>query len=134
MPHRAGAAQTVPDLIDSFAMLAFLMLAIGMPLLGWFFMVVDYRAYLKSLRRAIAVVKSYYHARPSWIHQEEWIGKRPECLESLELSMPCTHAEVLAAYRRKVKEVHPDRGGDRRQFDRLQKHLEEAIALVEANE
>ncbi len=123
----------MPDPIDSFAMLVFLVLAIGMPLLGWFFMVADYRAHLRSFRRAIAVVKSYYRTTPTWIHQAEWIGERPECLQSLDLTMPCNREEVLAAYRQKVKEVHPDRGGDRRQFDRLQKHLEEALALVEAN-
>jgi curved DNA-binding protein CbpA len=47
------------------------------------------------------------------------------------LTMPCTEEQVLAAYRRKVKELHPDRGGDRRKFLRLQAHFEQAMALIE---
>jgi curved DNA-binding protein CbpA len=45
--------------------------------------------------------------------------------------MPCTADDVLAAYRRKVKSLHPDRGGDRREFLRLQTHFEQAMAFVE---
>jgi len=37
------------------------------------------------------------------------------------------------AYRRKVKQLHPDRGGDRREFMRLQAHFEQAMAFVEGN-
>jgi curved DNA-binding protein CbpA len=44
--------------------------------------------------------------------------------------MPCTQADVLAAYRRKVKSLHPDLGGDQREFLRLQAHFEQAMALV----
>ena len=50
---------------------------------------------------------------------------------ALGLVMPCTAEDVLAAYRRKVKQLHPDRGGDRREFLRLQAHFEEAMAFVE---
>jgi curved DNA-binding protein CbpA len=35
---------------------------------------------------------------------------------ALGLTLPCTTDDVLAAYRRKVKLLHPDRGGDRREF------------------
>jgi curved DNA-binding protein CbpA len=44
--------------------------------------------------------------------------------------MPCTPAEILAAYRRKVKTMHPDVGGDRREFLRLQGHFEQAMSFV----
>jgi hypothetical protein len=37
----------------------------------------------------------------------------------------------MAAYRRQVKRVHPDYGGDRRQFELLQQRLHEALRLVD---
>jgi curved DNA-binding protein CbpA len=49
---------------------------------------------------------------------------------ALGLTLPCTAEDVLAAYRRKVKKLHPDRGGNRRQFLQLQAHFEQALALV----
>jgi len=51
-------------------------------------------------------------------------------LEALELRLPCTEEQVLAAYRRRVKALHPDRGGDLQQFLRLQKHFEQALHLA----
>jgi curved DNA-binding protein CbpA len=39
---------------------------------------------------------------------------------------------VLVAYRRKVKKLHPDRGGNRREFLRLQAHFEQAMAFLES--
>jgi curved DNA-binding protein CbpA len=50
---------------------------------------------------------------------------------ALGLTLPCTADDIRAAYRRKVKKLHPDRGGDRRQFLRLQAHFEQAMGLVE---
>ena len=114
------------DPVDSVAWLYVVAVLIGIPLLGWVFMVLDYRAYVRSLRRAIAVVRQYTFDLPEWVKDE-----RPECFRALGLVPPCTKEEVLAAYRRLVKELHPDRGGDRRRFNRLQRHFEEAIALVE---
>ena len=61
----------------------------------------------------------------------EWVRKdTPRCILALGLTMPCTEADILAAYRRKVKTLHPDRGGDRREFLRLQAHFEQAMAFV----
>jgi hypothetical protein len=37
---------------------------------------------------------------------------------------------VLAAYRTRVKDLHPDRGGDLKQFLQLQKHFEQAMHLA----
>jgi curved DNA-binding protein CbpA len=37
----------------------------------------------------------------------------------------------MAAYRRRVKHVHPDYGGDRRQFELLQQRLQEALRVVD---
>ncbi len=116
----------MPDPFDTAGMVGFLLLAVGAPLLGWLCMVLDYRAYLRSLQRAIAVVRRYATHLPEWSCRN-----RPPCFEELGLPDGATREEVLAAYRKRVKEVHPDRGGDRKHFDRLQKRFEEAMAIVE---
>jgi curved DNA-binding protein CbpA len=63
---------------------------------------------------------------PDWIRKD-----RPRCIQALGLTLPCTTEEVLSAYRMKVKAVHPDRGGDCRDFLRLQEHFQQAMALAE---
>ena len=116
----------MPDLLDTAGAAWFLLLAVGAPLLGWLFMVLDYRAYLRSLKRAIAIVRRYATNLPEWARHD-----RPACFEELDIPVGATREEVLAAYRLRVKEVHPDRGGDRKHFNRLQKRFEEAMAIVE---
>jgi hypothetical protein len=118
-------AHTWPDRIDTTIVLGYLALAFGLPLLGYVCMVVDFRAYLRSLRRALVLVSNYRPELPEWVRKNT-----PRCILALDLTMPCTADDVLAAYRRKVKELHPDRGGDRREFLRLQAHFEQAIAFV----
>lgn len=124
-----GPAQPIapwPDAVDLAALGLFALAAFGVPALGYVFMVIDIRRYLRSLRRAIAVVAAAASRRtPSWALQQQ-----PPCLESLELSLPCTEEEVLAAYRARVKSLHPDRGGNLQQFLRLQKHFEQALHLA----
>jgi curved DNA-binding protein CbpA len=44
--------------------------------------------------------------------------------------MPCTEDDVMRAYRKKVKRLHPDRGGDQRRFLVLQSDFEQAIAFI----
>ena len=122
----ADAAKSWPDGIDSTAMAGYLALAFGLPILGYVCMVLDVRAYLRSLRRAIMVVAGYRTELPEWVRKNT-----PRCILALGLVMPCTSEDVLAAYRRKVKLLHPDRGGDRREFLRLQAHFEQAMAFVE---
>ena len=122
----AVAPKSWPDGIDYAVIAWYLAIAFGVPLLGYVFMVLDYRAYLRSLRRAIMVVTGYRTELPEWMRKNT-----PRCILALDLVMPCTAEEVLAAYRRKVKLLHPDRGGDRREFLRLQAHFEQAMAFVE---
>jgi hypothetical protein len=62
---------------------------------------------------------------PAWARQET-----PRCLVALGLRMPCTEADVLRSYRKKVKRLHPDRGGDQRRFLVLQADFEQAIAYL----
>jgi len=118
--------RTWPDGLDSAMLLWFLAFAFGVPILGYVFMVLDYRAYLRSLRRAIMVVTGYRSDLPEWVRKTT-----PRCILALDLVMPCTADEVLAAYRQKVKKLHPDRGGDRKKFLQLQAHFEQAMKFLE---
>ena len=113
------------DPIDSFSRLYVAAILVGMPFLGWVLMGLDYRAYLRSLRRAMVTLRHYAVGVPAWAREE-----RPACFADLGLTPPCTRDEVLAAYRRRVKELHPDLGGDRKRFELLQRHFEEALAIV----
>lgn len=54
------------------------------------------------------------------------------CLLRLGLTFPCTVAEVKAAYRRLVKQVHPDQGGNHDEFLKLQAAYEQALRLCQA--
>lgn len=121
----ASTTETWPDGFDAAAVAGYLALAFGVPLLGYLCMVLDFRAYLRSLRRAIMVISGYQTELPEWVRKTT-----PQCIMALGLTLPCTPEDVLNAYRRKVKELHPDRGGSRRDFLRLQAHFEQAMALV----
>ena len=114
-----------PDAIDGSVVFAYLGIAFGLAALGYVAMVLDFRAYLRSLRRALVVISNYRPELPAWVRKDT-----PRCILALGLTLPCTTDDVLAAYRRKVKLLHPDRGGDRREFLRLQAHFEQAMALV----
>lgn len=107
------------------AVLGFLGLIIILPALGYFFMVADYRAYLRSFHRAIARVLPRDSSLPEWALEET-----PRCVEVFGLRMPCDEEELKAAYREKIKNLHPDRGGDQQRFLVLQRHFEEALELV----
>jgi hypothetical protein len=120
-----GAATTWPDGIDWTVTASYLALAFGLAALGYVCMVLDFRAYLRSLRRALVLISHYRVELPAWVRRDT-----PHCILALGLTMTCTAEDVLAAYRRKVKRLHPDRGGDRREFLRLQTHFEQAMALV----
>lgn len=117
-----------PDGLDSALIVSYLVLIVSMPLLGYVFMVMDIRRYLRSLRRALVRVTNVIPATPAWA-----LRQRPTCLQNLGLKLPCTEAEVLAAYREKAKTLHPDRGGDLQQFLQLQKQFEQALHLVRSS-
>jgi hypothetical protein len=108
------------------ALAVYLCLAFGLPAVGYWIMAIDFRRYLRSLRRALVVVAHMAnHSTPYWARLDE-----PPCLLALELRWPCTEEQVLAAYRKRVKDLHPDRGGDLQQFLRLQSHFEQAMQLA----
>ncbi len=114
-----------PDGYDRALTGVYLAVIFGIPVLGYVFMVVDFRRYLRSLRRALVLVAHAVPATPYWA-----LRSRPVCLKTLGLELPCTEEDVLAAYRELAKEQHPDRGGDLNQFLRLQRHFEQALELV----
>lgn len=114
-----------PDGVDASLTIFYLAILFGIPLLGYVFMVIDFRRYLRSLRRALVVVSQVVPVMPYWS-----LLQRPACLRTFGLELPCTEEEVLAAYREQAKTMHPDRGGDLQQFLQLQKHFEQALALV----
>ncbi len=124
-----SAIRPWPDAIDRTMVAAYLLLAFGVPALGYVLMALDFRRYLRSLRRALVAISYVAAGRtPCWAADD-----RPPCMQALELALPSTEAAVLAAYRRRVKELHPDRGGDLQQFLRLQKHFEQALALARSH-
>jgi hypothetical protein len=114
-----------PDGLDVTVTAGYLALALGLPILGYVCMVLDFRAYLRSLRRALVLVSHYRLDLPAWARRDT-----PRCIQALGLRLPCTTDDVLAAYRQKVKVLHPDRGGNRQEFLRLQRHFEQALGLL----
>lgn len=114
-----------PDGLDLAVTFGYLALLVGVVAFTPVSLGLHIRAYLRSLRRALMIVTGYRAELPQWVRRQT-----PRCILALGLTLPCTADEVRAAYRRKVKRLHPDRGGDRRQFLRLQAHFEEALAVV----
>jgi hypothetical protein len=51
------------------------------------------------------------------------------CIQMLNLSWPCTEADVKGSYRRLVKSAHPDGGGTQDMFLALQEAYEQALQL-----
>jgi len=115
-----------PDSLDAAVTLAFLGSIFIVAVLGYVFMFLDYRAYLRSLGRALVIVVNYLPHVPEWAKMET-----PRCISALGLRMPCNQQELLQAYRERVKDLHPDRGGDKRRFLALQSNFEQALAFLE---
>jgi hypothetical protein len=114
-----------PDQVDSFAIVGFIALWIGLPILGYWLMVADLRAYLRALKGALVVVKYHFSSIPNWARRET-----PACVKAMGLRLPCTEEDLKAAYRQLAEQHHPDRGGDRKLFARLKSQYEEATAFL----
>lgn len=120
-----GASADWPDAIDLLAFVVMGGLFIGLPLAGHVLLGLDIRAAMRRAKGALMIVRRYVTTLPEWVRRDA-----PPCLQALGLSLPVTEAEVLAAYRQRVKQVHPDAGGARREFAQLQRHFEEAMQLA----
>ncbi len=88
-------------------------------------MVIDIRAYLRALRGALVRVTNHFPHLPTWARYET-----PGCLKSLGLRLPCTEEDVRRRYRELAEKLHPDRGGHRREFLRLQRQFELAMEFL----
>jgi hypothetical protein len=116
-----------PNALDAAAITAFLLLVVLLPALGYVFMVLDIRAYLRSLSRGLVQVSHYVWGLPEWAKFET-----PRAIAAFGLRWPCNEDDLKRAYRRQVKRLHPDHGGDQRRFLLLQAQFEEALALLAA--
>ena len=123
------ATRAWPDDIDVAVITGYLLCVLLLPLLGYIVIALDIRAYLRSLRRALVVVSQPFYDIPKWARH-----KTPQPFARLGLTASCTKDELLEAYRVQVKALHPDHGGDRRQFLQMQKNFEQALRLVEDGE
>jgi hypothetical protein len=122
-----AAAIAWPTSLDWVALTIFFALAIGLPLVGYLFAFWDIRRWWRSLRRALVRVTYYLPDLPEWARRDT-----PRCVAALGLRMPCSEEQLKAAYRAKVKLLHPDHGGDKRRFLWLQSQFEQALELLEA--
>jgi hypothetical protein len=119
-----GSSYDWPDSLDAVSVSIFVALIVVLPALGYMLMVLDVRSYLRSLRRQMIRVMDHLEL-PEWARRQT-----PRCLTALGLRLPCTEEEVKQAYRKKVKHLHPDRGGDKRKFLKLQAYFEESLAVA----
>lgn len=114
-----------PNRVDTLATVAFLAVAMLLPAIGYVFLAIDLRTYLRSLRRGLVVIGRYFPEIPDWARQQT-----PRAVAALGLRMPCREEDLKRAYRKRVKQLHPDHGGDQRRFLILQANFEEALAIV----
>jgi hypothetical protein len=115
-----------PSGVDLTVTVTFVAIALLVPAAGYVFMVLDFRAYLRSLRRTLVVVTQWtLPGIPSWARRET-----PRAIAALGLRIPCTEEDLKRAYRARVKLLHPDHGGDERRFLMLQANFEEALAIL----
>ena len=122
----AAADHAWPDAIDLATLIVFVALVITLPALGYVAMWVDYKAYLRSFRRRLVrVVYGDANELPDWV-----LEQTPRCIAAFDLELPCTEDELKAAYRDKVKDLHPDRGGDQQRFLLLQQYFEQAQTVL----
>jgi len=124
MPHLISPEHW-PNSLDLVVTVAFLALAVIVPAIGYVFMVLDFRAYLRSLRRGLVTITHYMSGIPDWASYET-----PRSIAALGLRMPCTEEDLKRAYRSLVKQFHPDHGGDERRFLLLQANFEEALEIL----
>ena len=129
-----SSVRSWPDAFDATVLAFYALVFVGGPMLGYYFLVCDVRAHMRRFHHAMVVVSRCVYDLPEWVGKTKWsAGQAPPCLKSFDLTIPFTEAELLDAYRMRVKESHPDLGGDPQTFLQLQRHFEEARSLLRAN-
>jgi hypothetical protein len=121
-PHIANRWPTGLDLTITGLLLGLVVL---LPMAGYVCMVLDFRAYLRSLERGLVRLGRCVADVPEWVKRDT-----PRPIAALGLRLPCTEEDLKRAYRQRVKRLHPDHGGDNRRFLLLQSHFEEALAIL----
>ena len=112
--------------LADFASWTIFVLLLCLPLLGYWFLTLDIRSYLRALNRKMMVI--YQGTRdviPAWARRSN-----PLYFEALGLDDDCTEQDIKDAYRRLAEELHPDRGGDRARFLALKDHQRNALDHV----
>lgn len=100
------------------------------PILGWILLIADF-VYRKRTGRSLIQISNFSDVLPEWVAREAKRRKIiPRCLQTFDLELPCSQEQLLEAYREKAKEVHPDTGGSRQEFLRIQRDFEEARSLI----
>jgi len=64
------------------------------------------------------------------VAQQDILHGRPDFLEKLGVLLPCNEQDVKEAYLAKVRNAHPDVGGDVQEFLEVQKAYESALEYV----
>jgi hypothetical protein len=70
-----------------------------------------------------------FYRWPRQMRRRWYESLSPRCLVVLDLSWPCTVTEVKGAFRRLVKQAHPDGGGTHDEFLALQEAYEQALRM-----
>ncbi len=86
------------------------------------------RQKLESEGRIYRDWTSYYtEAGKQRYLEQDYQPRRQPCFEFLGLSSNCSRQDIKRAYRRVARELHPDKGGDARQFIALKENYERAL-------
>lgn len=95
---------------------------------------------------AVEAARIVRPSSPGYVAGEEWWGEEPRrhtnwrspsqsprtWLQVLELSWPCSAADVRRSYRRLARQRHPDRGGTDAAFNALTQAYKAALSELEA--
>lgn len=115
-------------LINTASLILFLCFVL-LPFAGYWFMYVDFRAYLRALQRALVVIsQAPQYVVPEWAKHQD-----PPYFRALGVRASASEEEIKHAYRRLAEQMHPDRGGDRKRFLALREHLDHALAHIRSD-
>jgi hypothetical protein len=114
-----------PDVIDWAIIGLFVLIVLGLPLLGHWLAILDLRAYLRALRGMLVLASHVFPGLPKWARYHT-----PGCLLALGLKLPCTQEDVKRAYLELARTHHPDRGGSREKFTQLQRHFNNSLDFL----